>query len=148
LLPFEGFVPARRRPHVVREARVVVAIYAAALAASLATGSTVLLWFWVVPRLFGEPSMRLARLSEHAGRPRTADVDENTRSLRVPAPLRVLAWNMPYHAEHHISPGVPFHALPRLREIVGPRLRGHRGGYLAAQADILRRIIRHEAPGV
>ena len=70
------------------------------------------LWLWLLPRLVGEPAMRVARLSEHAGRPRTADVTENTRSLRVPLPLRLLAWNMPFHAEHHAAPSVPFHALP------------------------------------
>jgi len=26
-----------------------------------------------------------------------------------------LFWNMPYHAEHHMLPAVPFHALPGLR---------------------------------
>jgi fatty acid desaturase len=147
-LAFENFVPDRFRGAVVREARVVVAIYAAAVIASIATGSTVLLWFWVVPRFVGEPVMRIARLSEHAGRPRMDDVTENTRSLRVPAPLRMLAWNMPYHAEHHVAPSVPFHALPRLHALVGPHLQGHRGGYLAAQADILHRVVHHEAPGV
>jgi fatty acid desaturase len=147
-LPSEGFVADRRRAAVVSEARIVVAIYAAAVVASVVTRSTLLLSFWVVPRLVGEPAMRIARLSEHAGRPRTADVTENTRSLRVPSPLRVLAWNMPYHAEHHWAPSVPFHALPELHALVGPRLRGRRGGYLVAQADIIRRIVRHEAPGV
>ena len=116
-----------------REARVFVAIYAAAVAVSVAAGSTALLWLWLLPRLIGEPAMRLARLSEHAGRPLTADVTENTRSFRVPAPLRLLAWNMPYHAEHHASPSVPFHALPawRRRWTEAPAAAG---GYLAAQA--------------
>jgi len=144
-LAFEGFVPDRCRRAVVREARVVVALYGAAIVVSVATGSTLLLWFWLVPRFVGEPAMRIARLSEHAGRPRTADVTENTRSLRVPALLRVLAWNMPYHAEHHVAPGVPFHALPRLHELVGPRLQGRRGGYLAAQLDIVHGLVRREA---
>ena len=147
-LAFERFVPDRFRPVVVREARVVATVYAAAIVISLATGSTLVLWFWLLPRLVGEPVMRIARLSEHAGRPRTADVTENTPSLRVPAPLRVLAWNMPYHAEHHVAPSVPFHALPRLHELVDPRLQGRDGGYLAAQLDILRHIVHPEAPRV
>ena len=97
-------------------------------------------WFWLVPRLVGEPAMRIARLSEHAGRPRNDDPMDNTRSLHVPAPLRVLAWNMPYHAEHHAAPSVPFHALPKLHALVEPRLQARTGGYRAAQADILRQI--------
>jgi fatty acid desaturase len=149
VLPFEqSFVPERERRRIVREARVFLAVYAAAIAVSVATGSTVLVWFWLVPRLVGEPSMRIARLAEHAGRPRTSDVTENTRSLRVPAPLRVLAWNMPYHAEHHASPSVPFHRLPVLHDLLAPRLQGRRDGYIAAHVDIIRRIVRHEGPGV
>ena len=31
-------------------------------------------------------------------------------------------WNMNYHAEHHLSPMVPFHALPALHEVVKDRL--------------------------
>ncbi len=147
-LPFETFVPEQQRRRVVVEARLFVAIYAAAVAVSVAAGSMLIVWFWVVPRLLGEPAMRLARLSEHAGRPRTSDVTENTRSLRVPAPVRILAWNMPFHAEHHAAPAVPFHALPALHEQLAPELRGRRGGYFAAQADIVRRIVDHEGPGV
>src|SRR5262249_12718315 len=149
LLPFElTFVPERERRRVIREARIVMAIHAAAAPVSAALGGTVLLGLWAVPRLVGEPAMRIARLSEHAGRPRTADGTENTRSLRVPAPLRVLAWNMPFHAEHHAAPAVPFHALPALHDHLAPQLKGRPGGYLAAQADIVRRVAHHEGPGV
>ena len=140
-----AFLPAGEWPRVrVDKARLFVAIYAAAGAVSLATGSTAVVWLWLLPRLLGEPAMRLARLSEHAGRPLTADVTENTRSLSVPAPLRLLAWNMPYHAEHHASPSVPFHALPawRRRWAEAPAATG---GYLAAQAGILREMKRRRA---
>jgi fatty acid desaturase len=47
---------------------------------------------------------------------------------------------MPYHAEHHAAPGVPFHALPRLHKRLAPHWQGRRGGYLAAQADVLRQV--------
>ena len=142
LLAFEvSFVPAGEWPRVRREARLFVAIYAAAIAVSVATGSTALVWLWLLPRLVGEPAMRLARLSEHAGQPLTSDVAENTRSLRVAAPLRLLAWNMPYHAEHHASPSVPFHALAAWRR-QWPEAPPATGGYLAAQAGILREMKR------
>ncbi len=139
LLPFERtFVPAGEQRRIVREARVFVAIYALAVVASVATGSTALLWLWVLPRLAGEPAMRVARLAEHAGRPFTTDVAENTRSLRVPIPLRLLAWNMPFHAEHHACPSVPFHALPALHARMNPAV----SGYPRAHADILREMRR------
>ena len=31
---------------------------------------------------------------------------------------RFIYWNMNYHVEHHMFPLVPFHALPRLHELV------------------------------
>jgi len=139
LLPFErAFVPTGEQQRIVREARLFVAIYALAVVVSLAAGTTALLWLWLLPRLVGEPAMRVARLAEHAGRPFTTDVAENTRSLRVPTPLRLLAWNMPFHAEHHAAPSVPFHALPALHARMNPAM----GGYLRAHADILREMRR------
>ena len=27
-------------------------------------------------------------------------------------------WNMPYHAEHHAFPAVPFHSLPALNKVL------------------------------
>jgi fatty acid desaturase len=149
LLPHEtAFVPDGERAPVVREARVLLGVYALVGVVSVGTASALVVWLWLLPRLVGEPFMRVARLSEHAGRPRTRRITENTRTLRVPRPLRLLAWNMPYHAEHHAAPSVPFHALPRLHAEFGPHVAGRPGGYLAAQADIVRRIVRHEGPGL
>ena len=34
-----------------------------------------------------------------------------------------LAWNMPYHAEHHAFPAVPFHNLPAVNRLIAPRLK-------------------------
>ena len=31
---------------------------------------------------------------------------------------RFLYWNMNYHIEHHMFPTVPYHALPRLHEVM------------------------------
>jgi fatty acid desaturase len=45
-----------------------------------------------------------------------------TRSLITPAWLRWLIWNMPYHAEHHAWPAVPWHALPALHAQVREHL--------------------------
>jgi fatty acid desaturase len=141
-LGFESsFLPVSERRRIVREARAFTAIYTVAVVVSVATGSTLLLWFWLLPRLVGEPAMRIARLSEHAGRPLTADPMVGTRSLRVLAPLRILAWNMPFHAEHHASPSVPFHALPKLHVVLKANLPTG-GGYLSAQVDIVRQIGR------
>ncbi|MFN3577603.1 MAG: fatty acid desaturase, partial [Tabrizicola sp.] len=31
---------------------------------------------------------------------------------------RFIYWNMNYHVEHHMFPMVPYHALPRLHELI------------------------------
>jgi fatty acid desaturase len=126
----------RVRRSVILEARWVLAIYATALIGSIATGSTVLLWYWVVPALLGQPVLRLYLLCEHSGCPRSADMLENSRTTYTNGLMRFLAWNMPYHAEHHAWPSVPFHALPQANALVRSRLRTTAPGYCAALGGI------------
>lgn len=52
--------------------------------------------------------------------------------------MRTLAWNMPYHAEHHRYPSVPFHRLPDLQERLGPDLEVVSSGYVSFAARYLR----------
>ncbi|QMU57956.1 MAG: hypothetical protein GKR98_06935 [Boseongicola sp.] len=40
-----------------------------------------------------------------------------------------LAWNMPYHAEHHAYPQVPFYKLPELHELTAEHLAVTEAGY-------------------
>jgi len=44
--------------------------------------------------------------------PRGGEHVLNTRTTLTTRVVRFLAWNMPYHAEHHAMPSVPFHKLP------------------------------------
>ncbi len=126
----------RVRRSVIHEARWVLAIYAAALIGSIAAGSTVLLWYWVVPALLGQPALRLYLLCEHSACPRSADMLENSRTTYTNGLMRFLAWNMPYHAEHHAWPSIPFHALPQANTLVQSRLRTTAPGYCAALGGI------------
>jgi fatty acid desaturase len=52
---------------------------------------------------------------------------------------------MPYHAEHHAYPGVPFHALPRLHERVQDRLANVEPGYLEASVKVNRHLFGRKA---
>jgi fatty acid desaturase len=107
-----AFLDARSRRRSIVEARVYVLLYAGIAAASVATGSTLVVWSWIVPVMLGQPLLRLYLLAEHWGCPNVRSMWENTRTMRTLAPVRWLTWNMPYHAEHHANPGVPFHNLP------------------------------------
>jgi fatty acid desaturase len=44
---------------------------------------------------------------------------------------------MPYHAEHHAYPALPFHALPAAHDLLNDRVKTQAPGYWAAQRDIL-----------
>lgn len=140
----QSFLPERLRASVQREAQLLLAIYAALLVISLLTESAVLFWYWLLPRLMGEPWMRLIRISEHGGCPWVADLLRNTRTTRTWAPVRWLAWNMPFHAEHHSFPNIPFHALPALHQYLRPHLEHVDEGYLASHRQLLRRLYQQD----
>ncbi len=122
----------RVRQGVIAESRLLLAIYLALLIGSIATGSALLLWFWIVPVLLGQPLLRLYLLAEHAGCPRSPDMLENTRTTYTNALVRTLTWNGSFHAEHHAWPSIPFHALPRANAMVRDRLKTTARGYRIA----------------
>jgi len=62
----------------------------------------------------------------------------NTRTTLTNAIVRFFAWNMPFHAEHHAYPSVPFHALPAVHRELRRDLKVVAPGYLAVQREILR----------
>jgi len=57
-------------------------------------------------------------IMEHNGLPHEGTIFDKTRSLPVSKLLKFIMWNMPYHAEHHAYPALPFHALPKAHEIL------------------------------
>ena len=126
----ERYVPEKARAKVRLEARIFVAAYAALALGSVALWSTALVWAWIVPVLCGQPFLRAYLLAEHARCPHVANMLENTRTTFTTALVRFVAWNMPFHAEHHAYPAVPFHKLPRFHEIVRAHLRSTERGYV------------------
>lgn len=126
-------------PIVVREARITVGLWGVILAASLATGSWAAFVFWLGPLLVTKAFHQLQNTGEHTGMPHTPDIFRNTRTLRGPAPMRWLLWNMSYHTAHHCFPGVPFHALPALHDdiVAGLDHPVTTLGYIEAQRAIL-----------
>lgn len=121
------WLPERLRPRAEAEARVLAVLYA--LAALSLIWSPLVLWVWVLPVLLGQPALRVYLLAEHGDCPRVADMLANTRTTFTTAAVRWLAWNMPYHAEHHLAPQVPFHRLPALHALIRARLQVTAPGY-------------------
>ena len=136
----ESFIPAREHEHVTREARRLLGAYLLLVAGSLALGSAALLWLWVLPALLGQPFLRAYLLAEHTGCPLIPDMLRNSRTTRSVSLVRRLAWNMPYHAEHHAYPALPFHALPAAHELLKERIAVQADGYVEVNREILLRL--------
>ncbi len=102
------FVPSAAAATVVREARLFLVGYAILAAAVAWADSGALLIYWLGPALLGQPVLRLFLLTEHANCATGPDMLANTRTTISNALIRRLSWNMPYHVEHHLYPGVPF----------------------------------------
>lgn len=125
----DEFVPEKARGRVVTEARWHVLAYIVLAGLSVASGSSLLLWVWLLPVLLGQPFLRAYLLAEHALCPHVANMLENTRTTFTNRLIRFLAWNMPYHAEHHAYPTVPFHKLPQFHRHVRQHLAVTEQGY-------------------
>ena len=88
-----------------------------------------LLWIWIVPLFIGFPVLRLYLLAEHGRCPEVEDMFLNTRTTLSTRIVHFLAWNMPYHAEYHAMPSVPFHRLPHLHSMTAAHLGQLSDGY-------------------
>lgn len=131
----DDFVPERARSRVVWDAR------GMALGYLMVAVNPVLwphaFWLWVLPVLLGQPVLRLYLLAEHGDCPRVANMFENTRTTFTNRLMRFLAWNMPYHVEHHVWPAVPFHRLPQVHDLMREELQVTADGYAAFTRDYL-----------
>ncbi len=136
------FIPPNSLARVQREARIIWSVYLAVAALSLVLQSWAAVVYWLLPRVLGEPVMRIIRMSEHGACPLVPDMLKNTRTVVTSAPLRWLNWNNAHHAEHHAMPAIPFHALPKLHEHLGAHIEEVRLGYVDTQAHILKSAAR------
>lgn len=121
------YLPASRLNVITLEARVMLLVYLVALIAA----PVMLFWVWLLPMILGMPFLRLYLLAEHGRCPPVANMFANTRTTLTNRVVRFIAWNMPYHAEHHAYPAVPFHQLPRLHAVTKEYLQAKENGYTA-----------------
>lgn len=124
----DPYIPQKAKSKLRTEARFMLALYAFTLCL-LAFGHDWLFWCWLLPIILGEPFLRLYLLAEHGRCPAVANMFENTRTTFTNRVVRFLSWNMPYHAEHHAYPMVPFHKLPELHELARDELKVTSDGY-------------------
>ncbi|MDQ2704260.1 MAG: fatty acid desaturase family protein [Pseudomonadota bacterium] len=115
----KSFIPEQERHKVVRVARIHFAIYAATVALALWMGSWLPLMIIGLPRMYGAWHGILTGLLQHGGlADNVTDHRLNSRTVLMNPISRFIYWNMNYHVEHHMFPMVPYHALPRLHELI------------------------------
>jgi MocE subfamily Rieske [2Fe-2S] domain protein len=113
------FIPESEFPKIYRKARIYVALYAAVILLSIFERSILPLLFVGLTNLFGSWLMPIYTLTQHSGLAENVlDHRLNCRTVYLNSLNRYLYWNMNYHVEHHMFPLVPYHALPRLHDLV------------------------------
>lgn len=131
----DSFIPKSEIPKVIKEARIHAVAYVAAIGGSFLTQNPAIFVFWFIPALLGMVALRMFLLAEHAGCEQTSNMLRNTRTTLTHSAVRRLAWNMPFHCEHHLFPSVPFHRLPQLHEHVKHRINVVSPGYRNFHSD-------------
>ena len=130
------FVPDSARRSIALSMSMQLLIYAAGLA-SIALGSGAVLYYWFMPVVLAQPFLRALLIVEHTGCSQNRNGLTNTRTTLTGFPIRFLMWNMPYHAEHHLCPAVPFHRLPALHRLLREKLAHVAPNYRAANRAVI-----------
>ena len=133
------FVPNAGRRPIALSMSIQLLIYAAG-AASLALGSRTVLYYWFLPAILAQPFLRALLIVEHSGCSLDRNGLTNTRTTLTAFPIRLLMWNMPYHAEHHLYPAVPFYRLPAVHREIRANLAHIAPSYTAANRTVIRTL--------
>jgi fatty acid desaturase len=136
------YIPPHARRTIAWSVRAQLGLYLAVAAVSLAAGSAAAVWFWFLPALLAQPLLRAMLIVEHTGCTHDANGLTNTRTTLASLPVRFLMWNMPFHAEHHLYPSIPFFRLPEAHQRLRSAFAHVAPGYPAANAEVIRRLDR------
>ena len=132
------YIPENARASVIRSTRWQLGAYGAIALLSAALGHPDFLFtHWILPLAVGQPFLRFVLLAEHTGCTYDDNPLDNTRTTLTLWPLRFLMWNMPYHAEHHLYPSIPFHALPDAHGLLKDKFATVDAGYVRVNQDIV-----------
>jgi fatty acid desaturase len=146
----KDYIPPQEWPKAIFAARVHVAIYAVTLLAALGMllsgmgwKSTIPLLLIGGPRVYGCWHMVMTGLLQHGGLAEDVlDHRLNSRTCYMNPVSRWIYWNMNYHVEHHMFPMVPYHALPRLHEVIKHDLPEPNPSIWAAYKEMFAAVMR------
>lgn len=137
------YIPATQYGKVIARARIYVLIYAGIIAFSIYSGSVLPLMYVGLSNFYGAWLMVVYGYTQHAGLAENVlDHRLNCRTVYMNPINRYLYWNMGYHVEHHMFPLVPYHALPKLHEIIKADMPVPYNGLQKAYAEIIPTLLR------
>ncbi|MBW4630919.1 MAG: fatty acid desaturase family protein [Iphinoe sp. HA4291-MV1] len=139
------FIPESARGEVIRSTRWQLAVYAVAIALSIVMRQPWFVLYWLLPLFVGQTILRFILLAEHTGCTLDANLLTNTRTTLTLLPVRFFMWNMPFHAEHHLYPSIPFHALPKAHKQLSSHFTYIDPGYIKVNWDI---VVKQGQPAV
>jgi fatty acid desaturase len=135
---FFVFVNPKRRWVIFRECWANLLVYGSLIflfASTLEGGFAV-----IIGQVLGHALLAFYLAMEHNGLPHDGDILEKTRSIPTNRLVKLVMWNMPYHAEHHAYPAVPFHALPDLHQALSPDLKHKETGHCGFHFSVISRF--------
>ena len=137
------YISAAVAPKIIRSGRAMTVLMAGgSLVAVAAFGWATPLLYWIGPQLLGQPLLRAYLLAEHTGCSQDRNGLTNTRTTLTSAPVRLLMWEMPFHAEHHLFPSIPFHRLADAHGLIGEKLGHIQPGYVRWNLGYVRSLAR------
>ena len=114
------FVPEMERWKVFAIARLILGIHVSVLVLAFELESwPLVMLIGILPTMYGAWLGHIFAMTQHAGLAENVlDHRLNSRTVHMNAVSRFIYWNMNYHVEHHMFPMVPYHALPKLHDMV------------------------------
>ena len=135
------YINDRQRPGVIRSVRAMsLTLAVLAIGSGVIWGWQTPFLFWILPQLIGQPFLRGYLLAEHTGCTLDRNGLTNTRTTLTNRLVRLLMWDMPFHAEHHLYPSIPFHRLRDAHALLREKLAFVQPGYTRFNAGFVRSL--------
>ncbi|MFH7027072.1 MAG: fatty acid desaturase [Heteroscytonema crispum UTEX LB 1556] len=96
--------------------------------------------YWLLPLFVEQPIMRFILIAEHTGCTFDSNPLTNTGTTLTLLPMGFRMWNMPFHAEHHLYPSIPFHKLPKAHLLLSKHFVSIEPGYIKVNRDIIAKL--------
>lgn len=136
------YLPEAAHADVIRSTRLQLGVYGVAIVLSAIAQQPWFWLYWVLPLAVGQPLLRMILIAEHTGCPDGDNPLTNTRTTLTTWPINLLMWNMPYHAEHHLYPSLPFHKLPEAHTQLASNFAHVEPGYVHVNRAIIANLGR------